>query len=424
MSVQFKRQALRDGVFFTSAVDSRFKTNRIMVNMTLPLEQDTASRNALLPFLLKRGYKRYPDYTQLNRRLNELYGASLGASVGKTGDFQILTLSLSGIDDRFALQDEPLVQEFADILCELLLEPIFLEPSFEPSALEVEKQGLIDLIEAEFNEKSAYAIRRLEALMCADEPFGLDKYGTPERIRTITLEEMKETYQDVLKSARIEVFFVGCGNPENASRLFAKKLKNAGSSFSLQSVVVPAFGEAKRVEEAFQVSQAKLAMGFRVAVNTPQEQAAARLMATVFGGTPRALLFTNAREKLSLCYYCYARYNSSKNIMMVNSGVEFENVDKARDEILVQLETLKKGDFDDRLVEETKLMLADSFRTVNDTTGGIAGWYLEQVFRDSQNTPEQEAEILCAVTREEIIAAANAVTLDTIYVLKGGEADA
>ena len=72
---------------------------------------------------------------------------------------------------------------------------------------------------------------------------------------------------------------------------------------------------------------------------------AARLMTAMFGGTPHSKLFLNVREKMSLCYYCAARYNSNKGIMTVESGVETQNIEAAKNEILNQLEEMKRGNF-------------------------------------------------------------------------------
>lgn len=427
MPVNFSRRSLGNGIYFTSVIDPRFKTNRISVNLISPLNAETVSKNALLPFLMKKGSLQYPDYIGLNRRLNELYGASLTADVQKAGDFQLLNLSVSSIDDKFALEGESLTRDLSEILCGLLLEPAFLSESFDISNFEVEKQGLVDTIEAEINEKTSFAVLRLIELMCVDEPFGLNKYGKVEKIRALTLADMVKQYRELLTGARIELFFVGCGNAQAACDCFSSRLsvleRNPLVS-SLSSSCIPAAEEPRNITERFQVGQAKIVMGFRVDAPDSACRDAARVMSAVFGGTPRSLLFMNVREKLSLCYYCSSRYDVQKNILYVNSGVEFENIDKAQAEIQNQLQQLKNGDFSDQLLEETKLMIASSFQTVNDSTSTVEGWYLGQLFHPEILTPEQQAERLAAVTKQQIIEAANAVTLDMVYVLTGEESNA
>ena len=57
---------------------------------------------------------------------------------------------------------------------------------------------------------------------------------------------------------------------------------------------------------------------------------AARLMNALLGGTPHSLLFRNVREKLSLCYYCASSYDRLKGLLLIDSGVEEQNAEKAK----------------------------------------------------------------------------------------------
>ncbi|HBQ45974.1 MAG TPA: insulinase family protein, partial [Ruminococcaceae bacterium] len=74
-----EQRSVCDGVNFRSVRDSRFKTVRMSIHFLLPLEKQSAPSNAILPFLLTRASRKYPDLTQLNRHLAGLYGAQLDA---------------------------------------------------------------------------------------------------------------------------------------------------------------------------------------------------------------------------------------------------------------------------------------------------------------------------------------------------------
>ena len=110
-----KRNTISDGVFFNSVKDSRFKTMKISVNIIVPLSEKTASSNALLCGVLTRSCKAYPDFTILSKKLSSLYGADLTSSLRKSGDRQILTLSASGIDDRYAFVGERISKELSTL---------------------------------------------------------------------------------------------------------------------------------------------------------------------------------------------------------------------------------------------------------------------------------------------------------------------
>ncbi|MGI5895687.1 MAG: EF-P 5-aminopentanol modification-associated protein YfmF [Oscillospiraceae bacterium] len=423
MSVTVKRIAIGEGINLTSIQDARFKTNRLSFQLIVPLDRENASANAMIPFLMRKGYRGCMDYTELNQKLSQLYGAGLFTDVLKVGDFQLLNVAISAIDDSFALDKEEVAAKAADILCRLVLDPAFLQDGFDLAQFDLEKQALVDAIEAEINEKTSYAVQRAIANMCADEPYGIHKYGNVDSVKKLTLEDVISAYRKVMKHARIEIYFVGCGDAsgivEQLKRDFAGLERTPVES--ADSIKVLKAGSVNTVEEHYAVAQAKLVMGFRAGAETPEQMEHARLMALLYGGTPRSKLFLNVREKLSLCYYCSAQLERNKGIMLVNSGVEFDNVGKAKEEILRQLDEVKKGAFSDEELEETKLMIVDSLKTVNDSASSMEMWYLSHLFLHSEISPEQEAERLCRITREEVIAAANRVTMDTIYILEGEE---
>lgn len=421
MPAQIKRSEIGNGIHLTEIRDSRFKTNRLSFHFILPLEQKAAAANAIIPFLIRKGYRGCEDYTKLNQKLSNLYGANLYTDVLKLGDFQILNVSISSVDDAFALDGEKVTKEAADILCRLVRQPAFLLEGFDITQFELEKQALIDAIEAEINEKTSYAVQRMLALMCAEEPYGIHKYGNVEALKALTMKDAKEAYDRVLKTARLEVYFVGCGNADDATEQICDSFSSLERSPSdtVESSKTFAAAASKNIEERYNVNQAKLVLGFRVDAKTAEELDAARLMSMLYGGTPRSKLFLNVREKLSLCYYCAARFDRMKDILYVNSGVEFANVEKAKDEILKQLEEVKTGNFTDEELKETKLLVADSFKTVNDSASSMEIWYLSQLFANTNASPEEEAERLNRVTAEQIKNIAQKVTLDTVYVLNG-----
>ena len=163
-------------------------------------------------------------------------------------------------------------------------------------------------------------------------------------------------------------------------------------------------------------------MLFRSGTASPDEDVmATRLMTALYGGTPHSKLFLNVREKMSLCYYCSSQYDRYKGIIMVGSGVEQQNIEKARKEILHQLEEVQNGNFDDNDLESAKMSVANSFRSVADYLGGLEYWYLCQTLEGAMCTPEQSAENITKVTRQQVIDAAKKVTLDTVYTLTGQE---
>lgn len=422
--VEIEQRSICDGVNFRSIKDTRFKTMRISVNFMLPIQKQTAAGNALLPFLLSRASREYPDFTKLAERLSELYGAELNADVQKLGEAQVLAVCAVGLADRYALNGENISLELAKLLCSIIFDPPFENGLFPQDGFDQEKRQTVEMIDSEYNDKRIYAKLRCEQIMCADEPFGISRYGSKEDILKVERPELSAAWKYALQNAKVEVMVLGDCNPEPVYEGFCKAFKalNRSSAADCRTEVVRTVEKVKDVTEKQDIAQSKLVLGFRAGTAIPDENvAAAKLLSALYGGTPHSKLFLNVREKLSLCYYCSSRYDSNKGILYVESGVETQNIEKAKAEILLQLEEIKKGNFDDEELNSAKMSMCNSYRTLGDYLGGLESWYVSQTFQNKIQTPEEAAAAISSVTREQIIEAANKVTLDTVYRLVGSE---
>lgn len=416
------RKNIADGVYLNAVKDNRFKTMRISVKIIVPLNKDTAAQNALLCGVLSRSCKAYPDFTLFSKKLSSLYGADLSSGVRKMGDAQVITLSIGGLDDRYAFGNEEISKEFSKLLCEVIFNPNITDGQFNEKDIEQERRQLLDLIDSEFNDKRAYAISQLVSNMCKDEIFGIKRYGTAEDIKKLTSSDLYNAWKNILKNARFEIFYIGDSSSDKVENVFKEAFSKIDRMpCKVNTEIVRTANEVKRVVEEFDVSQAKLVMGFRGGVADGDDEkkvTAARLMCAILGGTASSKLFNNVREKQSLCYYCASRYDCSKGILMVDSGVEGENLEKTEKAILKEIDDMKNGVISDFEIEATKLAVINSFRTSNDAVQGIETWYSSQLFSPAFKSIEQLSAEFNAVTKEEIVEAANKLSLDTVYILK------
>ncbi|MDD5796546.1 MAG: insulinase family protein, partial [Oscillospiraceae bacterium] len=227
----------------------------------------------------------------------------------------------------------------------------------------------------------------------------------------------------VLKTARFEIMYIGDTDSENAKGIFAEEFSKINREpVLLSDSPFKSDGNLKSEIEEMELSQSKLVMGFETAVtandeNLPQMM----LLSAILGGTPSSKLFTNVREKQSLCYYCISRHNRTKGYLIIESGVEGENLEKAKNAILTEVDQLYKGNISDFEIESAKLAMINSYKSITDTVSGIESWYMTRICDNKIDTPSQMAEKIQAVTKEQLVNIAKNVKLDTIYMLKNKE---
>ena len=416
------RKELMEGVNLTYLPARKFKTGLLSAHFLTPLEEGSAGMRALLPAVLRRGTVGSPDMGAISARLDRLYGAELDYTVRKKGECQCIGFVGSFIDDAYALGGEKLLEPVAELMGEMILEPVTRGGRFLPDYVESERDNLADAIRSIRNDKRDWAELRLLQELCAGEAYGVSRLGDERSVERISAQKLYAEYARLIASAPMEIFY--CGSAERTR--VEDALLNALSALPRRGVApIPETerhslrGEAKVVREGMDVTQGKLGMGFAC---TSEDESALLLGNLLFGGSSNSKLFLNVREKLSLCYYASSLYHRQKGLITVSSGIEFDKFQQAYDEILAQLEAVRKGDLEDWELEGAKSTLLNAYASMGDSQGKLENFYLGQAATGQSETPEMLAQQVREITPERIFEAMGTVTLDTVYFLKGKEA--
>lgn len=416
MNNLINRHEIADNVYFSSITDSRFKLNKVSVTFITGLSDETAALNALVPCLLSKCNDKFRTMAQLNKKLSGLYAANLDCSIRKDGDLQYIGLYVTVIDNTFALYNEDIMTEAVTILRDCIFSPYLENGLFPEGAVEIEKQNQIDDNNAEINDKTLYSLKKAYEAAFKGEPAETGALGKNEDIEKITPEAALRQYKKILESLSVEIVCTGCNDFGGTEKI----LKDAFCNIRREKNSLPvnkiskAKSEPVRITEKLDIEQSKLVILFKSEL---RNKPALMVMSSLYGGTESAKLFKVVREEMSLCYYCYSRLGYNKGVMTVESGVDRKNLDKAEAECLNQLNEIVKGNFTDEDIEKTKLSLLNSFSSVNDGVSTTLNWYFARIMDKDIITPEEMAERVNAVTREEIIEAAASMKTDTVFIL-------
>ena len=420
--MEVTRTKLAEGVYLTYLPAQKFKTSLLSAQFVTPLREETASAYALLPSVLRRGTVSCPDMGSLSARLDELYGARIETTVRKKGENQCVGFVASLIDDSFAPGGEKLLEPVAELLGELICDPVTERGRFVPSYFESEKTNLLDAIRSLVNDKRDYADSRLLREMCAGEPYGIPRLGGEAGAESVQPKQLYALYQELISTARLELIYSGSAPQRRVEQALLSALA-ALPRDQVRDIALyrphPARQEVLRVEESLDVTQGKLGMGFACGSD---DYAAMMVGNTLFGGSSNSKLFMNVREKLSLCYYASSLYHRQKRLITVSSGIEFQNFQRAYDEILAQLEAVKNGKLEDWEMEGAQSPLLNAYPSMEDSQGKLENFYLGQAATGQSETPEELADQVREVTGERVHRAMETVRLDTVYFLRGEEA--
>lgn len=414
------RRKIADGVYFSSITDKRYKKNLISVAFSTQLSEDTATENVIVPVLLTKCNSKLPTYKAFNNKMSRLYASGIGGTAGRQYDLQTISFGAYYLDDIYALSGEKMTGIMTDILIDCLTSPVTEKGVFSEKFVELEKKTVIDNIETAINDKRSYAIERAMKTICKGEPASVCSYGTVEKAKLITPDSAYKAYRRMLETMPCEIICTGCSDFDGVAEKFAAAFEKAGRHDIENTTIAlsPVKTQTEEVTERLTVNQSKLVLGFK---SHSDDDAALVLLQKIFGGTTSSKLFRNVREKMSLCYYCSAARNDLKGIMLVNSGVENENIEKTKEAVIDQLEEIKNGNFTNEDINFAEMAIKNDFKSVADSAGNVSNWYFDCIRKNDIVTPEEKLGRYLGVSKERIIAAAKSMVLDSVYVLTGNE---
>ncbi len=382
---------------------NRFKTNLYAIFLTIPMKKEDATINSLIPAVLRRGTEKYPTQLEIEKRLEEMYGASFNCGVDKIGNYQVLKFYIEGLSDEYTEEK----QNIEELLKEIIYSPILENGYFKKEYVEQEKENLRLIIESRKDNKARYAYERCIEEMFENEPYGVYKYGTVEDVEKITPESLYNQYKKILKNAQIDVF--GCGNQLEEIEIPHK------NTIEIKNTIHE--NKHKEIKEKADVTQGKLIIG----LDTPEENKPAITMYNaILGGGANSKLFQNVREKASLAYSAGSSYIRRINSIFIKTGIKNENYEKTLEIIKKQLQDMKQGNITDKEFRDAKQLIISSLKLIPEQQEDlIAFTYDQKIFGENQSIDEYISNI-SKVTKENVIEIAQKIDIDTIYFLYGG----
>lgn len=412
--------AERDGVNFYRVSSDKFKTSRADVYFVDNLSQERASGNALVPLMMKRGCESYPDFIELETRLEELYGADINAGAVKKGENQIIGFHMSHISDRYA-NNERLFDSCSDLLMCMLEKPLIDDSGFKKSLFRQERDNLIAFIRSRINDKINFSLTRCIEEMCEGEPYAIPDDGTEEGALLLDPKISMDIYKEMISTYPAYVYFSGDIDDKSIKRFIDNFLSGRRSSIKRidSTNIKKSITSVKKINEKMDVNQGKLCMGFRTNIEpSSQDYYSLVVYNAILGGSTHSKLFRNVREKESLAYYAQSVLEKYKGLMLIMSGIEATDCIKAEDIMLAQVEEMKKGNISKDDMEASLKSLETGMKSIQDSQGAIVDFFFSQNLTQNDDDFDSLIQKFKSVKIDDVVKVAQNVELDTIYFLE------
>ena len=402
---------------------NKFTTKTITVYLCDKLDSQRASYNSLLISVLKRGTRKMPTFTDMVIYGQELYDTKIYADVEKKGEIQVVSFTVSMVDEKFIRDSQGIFNKSVDFLHEVITDPLLENGLFKKEYVEQEKVNLCDLIDSKINDKASYASARCFEEMCKNEHYGIDIDGDKEIIKDIDNKKLYEYYKNTfLKKMMVKIFATGDLNEENIeyiNKIFGYMTKEVDKLPIDTGELHPAPAQMKNIIDRMNVLQSKICMGFRTMTKAGDEDYYSLAMANmILGGGTESKLFLKIRERESMAYYIHSRIDKFKGVMIISGGIEVQNKDKVIKLIMQELEEIKIGNISDDEFGAAINSYIDAVNQLQDGQRTLSDYYLGQYLCGVTYNVEKSIEKVKAVTKESVAKAAQKIQLDTVYTLE------
>ena len=401
----------------------KFKTNMVGVFFSTPMTLENASINALIPAVLRRGTNNYPTMKDISKKLEELYGAKFDCGISKKGENQVIRFYGEIVNRKFVGENKDIFSEFVDVIKDVIFNPVLENGMFREEYVKQEKEQVKDIIESRKNDKVQYALERCYEIMFEGEPYGVSEFGTTESVEKTSNKELIEAYYNMLKNYQVDIVLAGDITQDEFKNIVAKFNFEPREELKIKPAEIVHVDKVKNTTEEFDINQGKLSLGFRVNIDVNTDDYYKMLVYNgILGGGVQSKLFQNVREKNSLAYYSFSRFEKIKTVMGISSGIEIKNYQKALDTILEQIEDMKKGNISEYEYNTTIKTLENSLNSMRDEQAQMLDFNYTQILTGNNRTLEDIIEAIHKVTIEDVVKIADKIELDTIYFMTGKNA--
>lgn len=416
---------LKDGIKAHLICTDKYKTDIACIILTTELKRESVTKNALIPFMLKRGTQKYPSQYKINVELDNMYGASFNCGVDKYGDNVVLKFFIETINNSYSFNNDNILEKSLNMLLDIVFDPVKENGHLSSDIFNSEKENLKKIIESKIDNKDAYALENCISSMYGEEGFGLYKYGYVNDLDSITIQNLSEYYNWLIDNAKIDIFVSGDISRENVKSILESneclnKLKPRSSAYILNNESTESkqiVEKAREIKEEMNISQGKLVIGLDILEKKDNFIATALVYNAILGDGANSMLFQNVREKEGLAYSARSSFIKQKSNIFIRCGIEIENYKKALDKIKVQLDNIKNGKFSDEDIENAKIYLISGIKNIEEEQDTEIVYYIGQEISNTHKSVQKYIEDIKSVSKEDIIAIANSIQINTIYFL-------
>lgn len=389
---------------------NKYKSVNLYIRYCFDYSSKLKTNLYILSSMLTETSEKYKTKLEMAKARDMLYGIECYCNQTNLENLLVFQTHFEFINPKFlkGLSEK----DFADYIDEVMSHPYFTE-----ELLQEAKRLMKDNLLRNLDNPSYLASNNFyDEISKDDAKYEIySKTDVVDLIDGVTLEDLNETYNQLKDASKI-VFLIGDYSEDLLN--YVKTYRNSDIKHTNLSATVL----NKREDVTFNkdVSQSTLIMSYTSDISrNSNDYYAFNLGNILFGGIPSSLLFSEVREKHSLCYTISARANRNEGLLQVKTLIEKDKKDETVNEIRKQFKRIIDKDYDEELINVCKIMLANNTRGIDDDLDYLVDYNFNSIVNGLYQTTEEYLEEINKVIADDISRVYKRLNEYMVYFLQG-----
>lgn len=400
----------------------KFVKTSIQVKYRYNLTEQKYNELLLLSEMLEYSTKTYNTNQLLNKEMKKNYNAYTLSLVNIVGNNIIRSVAIESLSDNVV--KDKVFSKSLELLNEVLYNPNITNGEFDSKSFDIIYKEIINRIKVAKENNSVYAEFLMKKKMNKNAPYAIPYWGNINILKNINVKNLYNVYLDAITNCNVDIFVIGDVNNDDVKKqidkVFADKKINT-SNYTCYYELKPS-NKTQEIIKSKNTNQANLEIGLDALNLTPFERKyVLDIYSDLLGGSATSKLFKNVREKYSLAYYASSKSYPFNNLLIVSTGIDKKNYNKALDLIKKYVKEMENN-IDSK---NFKFAIENYINYINENYDSIfftINMYYNSILREENNV-EDIINNVKKITLNDVKNLAKKIKINTVY-LYGGDIDA
>jgi len=397
---------------------NKYRTSTMSIIFRKELKKEDISPYSILAKLLTESSLKYPKKRDITIELERLYGSFIYSYASIEGNTLNFEVSYDFLNPKYCYPEY--LGEVLEFPFELLNNPNIKDGKFDLDSYNICVNNFKTALEEEKEYASSYSLKRSLECMDINSPTAYSVNGYLEDLEKINPETLVETYKNLFKDFKIDIYLAGDVDMNQTVKYIKKYFKVSNKQVDYGSLYIEnkTRDKVKQVVEHGNYEQSSFVMLCNLVDLTKRERdIVLPIFNSIFGGNElTSKLYTNVREKNSLCYNIGSFMNKFSSLLIIKAGIDEKNKDKCEELVNKCLKEMADGRFSEEDVLGAKKARIHQVILREDSPWSIINI---QIANDLDNLVSGNKLIkeYKTVTKKEVVNLAKKIKTNLVYLL-------